>query len=149
LPYSQKPTLNHLNGILISISCIYLLFILILSSHLRLYIPSDLFPWGFWLSTVCIAHLSPAFYILHYFILLVLITQIMFDEEYKLWMSLLSSVLHPVTYSLLEPNIHLFLFIYSFIHLLLLLLLLFLFLLEHHRQFVLSLMSGSVNSMYI
>ena len=83
--------------------------ILILSTHLRLGIPSGLFPSGFPsknlyillsspLRATCPAHL----------ILLDFITRTLLSEEYKSFSSSLCNLLHsPVTSSFLGPNIHL------------------------------------------
>ena len=81
--------------------------ILILSSHLRLGLPSGIFPSGFptkTLYTPLLAHIRatcPA-----HFILLDLITRTICGEEYRSLSSSLCSFLHsPITSSLLGPNI--------------------------------------------
>ena len=80
-------------------------FILILSSHLRLRIPSGLLPSGFSFKTLYAPLLSPirAKYPVH-FSLLDLFNRMISGEEYSSWSSSLCSLL-PVTSSLLGPNI--------------------------------------------
>ena len=81
--------------------------ILILSSHIRLGLPSGLFPSGFPTKTQYTSHLSPirATCPAH-LILLDLITRTIFGEEHRSLISSLCSFLHsPVTLSVLGPNI--------------------------------------------
>ena len=82
-------------------------FILILSSHLSLGLPSGLFPSGFPTKTLDMPLLSPiratwrAHLILHYFI-----TRTILGEEYRSLSSSLCSFLHSrFTFSLFSPNI--------------------------------------------
>ena len=81
--------------------------ILILSSHLRLVPPSGFFPSSFPIKTLYIPLLSP----IHaacptHLILLILITRIIFDEQYRSLSSSLCSFLHSVVLSSLSgPNI--------------------------------------------
>jgi len=80
---------------------------LILSSHLRLYLPSGLFPSGFSTRTLYTPLLFPirATWTAR-LILLDLITRITFGDKYRSFSSSLPSFLHsPVTSSLLGPNI--------------------------------------------
>ena len=82
-------------------------YILILSSHLSLGLPSGLFPSGYPIKILC----TPLFSPIHvacpgHFILLGLITPIILGEVYRSLFSSLCSFLHsPVTSSLLGPNI--------------------------------------------
>ena len=81
--------------------------ILILSTHLRLGLPSGLFPSGFPTKTLHTSLSSPirATFPAH-LILLDFITRTILGEEYKSFSSSLCSLLHsPVTSSLLRPNI--------------------------------------------
>ena len=83
--------------------------ILILSSHLRLGIPSRLIPSGFRTKTPYAPLLSP----IHatcpaHLILIDFITRTILSEQYRSLISSLCSFLHsPATSSLLGPNIHL------------------------------------------
>ena len=80
---------------------------LILFSHLRLSLPSGLFPSGFPIKTLYTPLLSSirATYPAH-LILLDLITRIIFGEQFRSLSSSLRSFLHsPVTPSLIDPNI--------------------------------------------
>jgi hypothetical protein len=78
----------------------------LLSSHLRLGLPSGLFPFSppkpcVHLSVSPIQATCPAHHILF-----VLITRVIFSEQYRSWSSMLCSLLHcPFTSSLLGPNI--------------------------------------------
>jgi len=92
--------------------------ILIISTHLRLGLPSGLFPFGFPTKTLytaisssiratCPAHL----------IVLDFITRTLLGEEYKSFSSSLCNVLHsPVTSSLLGPNVHYLILYYVYKH---------------------------------
>jgi len=81
--------------------------ILILSTHLRLGLPSGLFPYGFFTKALYTPLSSPvrATWLAH-LILLDFITRTILAEEYKSFRSSLCNLLHsPVTLSLLGPNI--------------------------------------------
>ena len=85
----------------------YRRYIIILSFHLCLGLPSGLFPSGFPTKS----HFTPLLSPIHatcpaHLILLKFITQTVLGEEYRSLSSLLCSFLHsPVTFSLLGPNI--------------------------------------------
>jgi hypothetical protein len=79
----------------------------ILSSHLHLGLPSDLFSSGFFTKALCATHLSPihATYPAH-LIILDLIIRIIFGEEYRSLSFPLCSLLHSsVTLCILGQNI--------------------------------------------
>ena len=86
---------------------LFFISILILSSHLRLCLPSSLFSLVLHTDTLYAPHMSP----IHatrfaHFIPFDFITQIIFAEEYSSLSSSLCILLHfPVTSSLLDPNI--------------------------------------------
>ena len=79
--------------------------ILILSSRLRLGLPSGLLPSGFPTTTLHAPLLSPIRAIFPTQLILDLFTQIIFGEEYRVLISLCSFLHSPVTSSLLVPNI--------------------------------------------
>ena len=100
------PILNQINLIYAPIPLLEDPF-LILSSHLRLGLPSGLLPPGIPTKVMYAPLLSPirATYLAH-LILLDLITRMWFGEEYRSWSSSLCSLLRtPVTSSLLGRNI--------------------------------------------
>ena len=81
-------------------------YILILSSHLRLALPSALFPSGFRIKTLYELFLSPIRNTCpNHLILLDLITLIMFDEDYRSICSLFCSLLHSRANLLLRPSL--------------------------------------------
>ena len=107
-PYPElAPSSPHTHSPLPSCFPTNILFPLILSSHLRLGLPSGLFPSSFPTSTLCMPLLSPirATCPAH-LILLDFITRTILGEEYRSLSSSLCSLLHSlVTSSLLNPNI--------------------------------------------
>jgi len=113
LPHSQQPTSLSLSWV----TAIYTLpphptprrSILIFAAHLRLGLPSGLFPSGLPTKTLYAPLLSSicASYLAH-LIILDLITRMIFGDEYRVQSSLLCSLLQsPVTLSLIGPNIFL------------------------------------------
>jgi hypothetical protein len=79
--------------------------ILIISPHLRLYLPTDLFPSRFRTKILHTFYLSKACCVFRPFMLLDVITLIIFGEEHNLWSSSLCSFLqYPVTSSLTSLN---------------------------------------------
>jgi len=108
LPHSQAKTTSHYPELAQSHSPpISWRTILILSSHLRLGLPSCLFPTGFPTKHLYTPLLSP--YVLPaptHLIILDFITLTIFGDQYRSLSSSLCSFLHsPVTPSLLGPNI--------------------------------------------
>jgi hypothetical protein len=80
--------------------------ILILSSHLRVGLPSDLFASGFPTNPVHNSSLPIRATCPVHLILLDFITRTILGQEYRSWSSSLCNYLHsPVTSSLLDPNI--------------------------------------------
>ena len=109
LPHTQElaicPILNLINPVYVSPFHLPKIN-LILPSHLRLGLPSFLFPSYFTAGTLCTSLLSliratcPAI-----FILLGLVTRIVFDEQYRSWSISLCSLLHSPFYTVrLKPK---------------------------------------------